>query len=139
MTLVLDASMALAWLFERADQIQAECADKVLSALTSNEVVVPPLWHVETANALLVAERRKIVTEAQVADFVSKLGSLPITTDSAAPAERREVVMALAREHRLTAYDATYLDLALRNGAALATFDGALASAMRNAGGVVFE
>ncbi|WP_416053079.1 type II toxin-antitoxin system VapC family toxin [Cupriavidus basilensis] len=139
MTLVLDASMALAWLFERADQIQAECADKVLSALTSNEVVVPTLWHVETANALLVAERRKVVTEAQVADFVSKLGSLPITTDSAAPAERREVVMALAREHRLTAYDATYLDLALRNGAALATFDGALASAMRNAGGVVFE
>ncbi|WP_458766265.1 type II toxin-antitoxin system VapC family toxin [Cupriavidus basilensis] len=138
MTLVLDASMALAWLFERADQIQAECADKVLSALTSYEVVVPPLWHVETANALLVAERRKVVTEAQVADFVSKLGSLPITTDSAAPAERREVVMALAREHRLTAYDATYLDLALRNGAALATFDGALASAMRNAGGVVF-
>ena len=138
MTLVLDASIALAWLFERADQIQAECADKVLSALTSYEVVVPPLWHVETANALLVAERRKVVTEAQVADFVSKLGSLPITTDSAAPAERREVVMALAREHRLTAYDATYLDLALRNGAALATFDGALASAMRNAGGVVF-
>ncbi|MDR3383001.1 type II toxin-antitoxin system VapC family toxin [Cupriavidus basilensis] len=138
MTLVLDASMALAWLFERADPIQAECADKVLSALTSYEVVVPPLWHVETANALLVAERRKVVTEAQVADFVSKLGSLPITTDSAAPAERREVVMALAREHRLTAYDATYLDLALRNGAALATFDGALASAMRNAGGVVF-
>ena len=71
------------------------------------------------------------------ADFASKLGRLPITTDSAAPAERREVVMALAREHRLTAHDATYLDLALRNGAALATFDGALASAMRNAGGVV--
>lgn len=77
MTLVLDASMALAWLFERADQIQAECADKVLSALTSYEVVVPPLWHVETANALLVAERRKVVTEAQVADFCQQTRQSP--------------------------------------------------------------
>ncbi len=139
MTLVLDASMALAWLFQRVVPAQIDCADRALSALTSYEVLVPALWHVETANALLVAERRNVVTQAQVSDFVARLGRLPITTDAAAPGERREVVMGLAREHRLTAYDATYLDLALRNGAVLATFDVALADAMRNAGGVVFE
>lgn len=52
---------------------------------------------------------------------------------------RRDSVMALAREHGLTAYDATYLDLALCKKAVLATFDLKLANAMRNAGGVVFE
>ncbi|WP_020202955.1 MULTISPECIES: type II toxin-antitoxin system VapC family toxin [Cupriavidus] len=137
-TLVLDASVALAWLFERTEPAQADCAGRVLAALPSCRVLVPPLWHVETANALLVAERRQVVSEAQVADFVAKLGRLPIETDVAAPAERSEVVMGLAREHALTAYDASYLDLALRSGAALATFDVALADAMRRAGGIVF-
>ncbi|WP_233472371.1 type II toxin-antitoxin system VapC family toxin [Cupriavidus respiraculi] len=45
----------------------------------------------------------------------------------------------MAREHSLTAYDATYLDLALRNGAVLATLDKALARAMHHAGGTVFQ
>ncbi|WP_454726588.1 MULTISPECIES: type II toxin-antitoxin system VapC family toxin [Cupriavidus] len=136
--LVLDASMVLAWLFERPEPAQADCADRALSALASCRALVPPLWHVETANALLVAERRRVASEAQVADFVAKLGRLPIETDAAEPAERSEVVMGLAREHALTAYDATYLDLALRHGATLATFDTALAGAMRKAGGIVF-
>lgn len=90
------------------------------------------------ANALLVAERRRIVSQAQVADFTTRLYRLPLITDDAASSARREVVLALAREHNLTAYDATYLDLALRRGAVLATFDRALAQAMRAAGGEVF-
>lgn len=138
-TLVLDASMALAWCFERTCAVEAERASRALDVLTSANVIVPPLWHIETANALLVAERRKVVSEARVSDFVTRLGRLPLRTDSASAADRREVVMALAREHSLTAYDATYLDLALRNGAVLATFDNALARAMRNAGGTVFQ
>lgn len=54
------------------------------------------------------------------------------------PVMRCDLVLALAREHGLTAYDATYLELALRVGAVLATFDGKLADAMRRAGGTVF-
>jgi len=138
MRLVLDASMALAWLFEREQAKEAECASRALSAISETETLVPLLWHTEIANALLAGERRKVVSEAQVIDYLNKLSALPILTDNAAPADRRELVMALAREYKLSAYDATYLDLALRISAVLATFDAKLAAAMRNAGGMVF-
>lgn len=138
MNLVLDASMALAWLFERTKPAELACADRALSVIAESSVYVPALWHTEVGNALLVAERRGVITEAQVADFTTRLYRLPLITDDAAPSARREVVVALAREHKLTAYDATYLDLALRFGAVLATFDAALAGAMRTVGGEVF-
>lgn len=138
MRLVLDASMALAWVFERENTEEADCAERALLALTDAETSVPALWHTEVANALLVGERHRAIKEAQVINYLSRLQALPITTDTAAPALRREVVMALGREHRLTAYDATYLDLALRTGSMLATFDGKLADAARRAGATVF-
>ena len=79
-----------------------------------------------------------MVTEAQVIDYLNRLSALPIVTDNATVVSRRDWVMALAREHQLTAYDAVYLDLALRTNAVLATFDIQLANAMRSAGGTVF-
>jgi predicted nucleic acid-binding protein len=138
MKLVLDASMTLAWLFERTNKKEVACANKVLSILSKTDAYVPSLWHTEVTNALLVAERRKIVTEAQVIDYLNKLSNLPIITDNVIVASRREIIMALARERSLTAYDAVYLDLALRKDAVLATFDVQLANAMRHVGGVVF-
>lgn len=138
MSLVLDASMALSWLFARASREEALTADLALAELAETEAMVPSLWHVEMANALLVGERRKVVSEARVTDYLARLSQLPITTDDVTPSSRREAVMGLARAHRLTAYDATYLDLALRRNAVLATFDTALAKAMRDAGGQVF-
>src|SRR5260364_4569 len=110
---VIDASMALAWLFERSKPEEADCAACLLSSMADVKTVVPTLWHTEIANALLMGERRHVVNEAQV--------------------------MGLAREHKLTAYDATYLDLAFRNGAVLATFDVELAEAVCRAGGTVFS
>jgi len=139
MILVIDASMALAWIFERENPAEADRANRVLESATETEMIVPPLWHTEVANALLVGERRKIVTEAQVIDFLARLDRLPIGTDDVLPAARRDQVMALARENGLTAYDAIYLDLALRTSASLATFDSKLLSAMRRVGGMVFE
>lgn len=138
MKLVLDASMALAWLFQRERMNEAARADQALDILAEGEARVPPLWHAEVVNALLVGERRGVVREASVADYLSRLGRLPILTDEASPAGRQEGVLALARAHGLSAYDATYLDLALRTESALATFDQKLAAAMRAAGGVVF-
>jgi predicted nucleic acid-binding protein len=138
MKLVLDASMALSWIFERIDKKELACSEKVLAALQDTEIYVPSLWHTEVTNALLIGERRKVVTEAQVIDYLNKLSHLPIMTDETSVANRREIVMTLARKHSLTTYDATYLDLALRNNATLATFDMPLANAMRSAGGAVF-
>lgn len=139
MSLVLDASCTLAWLFERTDRSEANRADRLLDAITSETSMVPTLWHCEVCNALLVAERRKAISEAQTADFLARLARLPIDTDATPLAQRREVVIGLGRRFQLGAYDANYLDLALRSGARLASFDKKLLDAMRKAGGQVFE
>ncbi len=137
MSLVLDASMALAWLFVRESPDEAALAERSLDELASGGALVPPLWHSEVVNALLVGERRGVVTAARIADYLGRLARLPIGTDDASPATRREAVLALARAHELSAYDATYLDLALRSNGTLATFDRKMAEAMRRAGGTV--
>jgi predicted nucleic acid-binding protein len=138
MKLVLDASMALSWIFERADKKEATCSEEALAVLPHAEIYVPALWHTEITNALLVGERRKLITEAQAIDYLHKISHLPIVTDEILIANRREIIMALARKYGLTTYDATYLDLALRHEAILATFDLPLANAMTRAGGKVF-
>lgn len=137
-TLVIDASMALAWIYQREKPKESACADRVLATLKHTSVIVPSLFHIEVANALLVGERRKIVTEAQVIDFLTKLKYLPINVDHVSSMDRQEQVMAFAREHNLTAYDATYFELALRFDAVLATFDRALVNAIEHAGGRLF-
>lgn len=137
MSVVLDASVALAWLFTRTDPREAEVADAALELAIAHPLVVPWLWHTAVVNALLVAERRGVVPEARVADFLARLDALPLETDPPGVAARRDAVLALARRWGLTAYDATYLELALRTAATLATFDARLARAYRDAGGTV--
>lgn len=138
MKIVIDASMALAWIFERQKADENACSERMLLSLSEVAVLVPSLWHIEIINALLVGERRKIITEAQSYDFLTKLSHLPIKTDNEPMINNRSVVLAMAREYELTSYDSIYLELALRNNAALATFDLQLANAMRGAGGMIF-
>ena len=121
--------MTTAWCFEEK---AAAAADAVLDHLHSDEGVVPPIWQLEVANVLLVAERRRRITEAQAARFFALLGQLPIRTDTAAT--DMNVVLSVGRRHGLSAYDASYLVLAERLGAPLATLDGELAAAARAAG-----
>jgi predicted nucleic acid-binding protein len=137
-SLVLDASSALAWIFERTDLEERGLADHLLEMLLTDDVLVPALWHAEVANALLVAERRGVVGEARVIDYLHRLSRLPIVTDDVSVSARQELVMALGREHRLSAYDATYLELALRTGSTLASFDGKLLAAARTAGVTIY-
>jgi len=97
------------------------------------------------APALLEGERqsgviwyksfRQSPKEAQVIDYLQRLSRLPIVTDEAEVSHRQEIIMALGRQFQLTAYDATYLELALRTDSTLATFDTKLATAMQQAGG----
>jgi predicted nucleic acid-binding protein len=138
-SLVLDASAALAWIFERVNPSEAAQAERLLADMADQPTWVPSLWYVEVANALLIAERRKVVNEAQVVDFQQRLLQLPIRVDEAAVSSRQEAVIALGRQLQLTAYDASYLELALRKGARLATFDTKLAAAMRGVGGEVYS
>lgn len=134
MSLVLDASVALAWIFERAEPAEAEQANAVLAGLNDQPVVVPALWHAEVLNALIVALRRGAVSLSKVSEYLLKLGRLPITTDATPMFSRHDAIFALARQYALSAYDATYLDLALRTGAAFATFDRRLKQACDSAG-----
>lgn len=134
MSLVLDASVALAWIFERADIAEIEQANTVLIGLSKRATIVPVLWHAEVVNALAVALRRRVVTLSKVSGYLSKLGRLPIETDHTPMSLRNDSILALAHEYALSAYDATYLDLALRTGAAFVTFDRKLMQARDSAG-----
>lgn len=122
---VLDCSMTMAWCFE--DEQDAK-ADAVLSQLESLRAVVPPLWSLEVANVLLVAERRRRLTQVESTRFLELLRSLPIDVDCDTSPRLMDEVLALGRQHRLSAYDCAYLELALRHGEALATLDGDLAT-----------
>lgn len=132
--MVLDASAALAWVFIRADASDAGRAKAILRQLAVDEALVPELWHLEVVNGLAVAEKRGAITTAKATDFLILLDQLPIRTVSASFAPRREPLLSLAREHGLSAYDAAYLDLAVRMRLPIATFDRRLAQACERAG-----
>ncbi len=123
---VLDASVALAWLFrEQADT----GTELLLDQLRSHGARVPTVWWLEIANVLLVSERRGRTTPADAARFVALLRRLPVTVDPTTPERAAFGVLDLARSHRLSSYDAAYLDLALREGLPLATRDNILRKA----------
>ena len=134
--IVVDASVALAWCFP--DEA-SEYADGVLVALEGRTVIVPAIWALEITNALLVGERRKRVRQPDFRRFVELLRGLTITEHSQTIADTVINVLPLAREYGLSAYDAAYLDLAVRQGAPLATLDSALQKAGRSAGINIFK
>ena len=129
--MVLDCSVTVAWCID--DEAAPE-TDALLDRVRDEGAVVPMLWHLELANVLLQAERRGRLSVRDVAARLALLDALPIATDDEAPGRVRDGVLGLARADRLTAYDAAYLELALRTGADLATKDAALAKAARRAG-----
>jgi predicted nucleic acid-binding protein len=124
--LVLDSSIALAWCF--ADEKDAY-ADAIAAELPNLEVVVPALWHLEVANALLMGERWSRSTQADTANWTSFLGTFPVTVDDETIARAWNDTLNLARAQNLSAYDAAYLELALRRGLPLATLDAKLKTA----------
>lgn len=129
MVFVLDASVTMAWCFEDEATM---ATDALLDRLVDDVAIVPALWSLEVANVLLVAERKRRMTEAQAARFVQLLSQLPIRVDPS-PAGVSDV-LAAGRRHGLSAYDATYLVLAEQLGAPLATLDTDLATACAAAG-----
>ena len=129
---VLDCSVTVSWCFEDESN---ETSSAVRDSLASGaEAVVPAHWSLEVSNALLTAERRGRLLRAQSTHFLGLLTRLPITTDPETSSLAFGAIVHLAREHALTPYDAAYLELALRVGAPLATFDQQLAAAAKARG-----
>ncbi len=128
MRFVIDNSVVMAWCFEDEDSGYAE---RVLERLADARAVVPSIWPLEVVNVLLTAERRKRLRRSDVAHFLNLVASLPIAVEPDAPGRVFTEVLSLAREAGLTSYDASYLDLAMREGIPLATQDAALRKAAK--------
>jgi predicted nucleic acid-binding protein len=136
--LVLDASVTVSWLLKRIDPVEIAVAQRSVEYVQRYGARVPAIWPTEIANAILTAERKGISTPAATAKLLADLATLDIQLEPGNhPAIQRSTIN-LARSLNLTAYDATYLELALRTGCSLATFDRQLADAFRRVGGHVF-
>ena len=129
MNFVVDSSFALAWVMK--DEGGPE-TDQVLDSLgQGGKAFVPALWHWEIANGLLNVERQKRATRPEIKGHMLLLQSLPIGVDEAALNQAWIATHLLAQQHRLTSYDAAYLELAIRRGLPLATLDKELAAAAK--------
>jgi predicted nucleic acid-binding protein len=124
MPFVIDASVVVSWALDEDHAV----ADAAAQRLRGDRAIVPSLWWYELRNVLVIGERRRRLAERRTAEFLSKIAQLAITIDQF-PDEPR--LMALARRHRLTVYDAAYLELAVRGALPLTTLDMALANAAR--------
>ncbi len=138
MNFVLDASVALLWLVPETNPAGVDYSTAALKALKESQAVVPSLFALEAANVVAKVESKGIVTEADSQRFICLLGRLNIVTDKATAAHALGDTLNLARRYKLSAYDAAYLELALRSGLPLATLDANLAKAATTAGVQIF-
>jgi len=129
---VLDASVTLAWCFPDESTAGTEAILDMLAG--GAEGIVPSIWPFEVSNALLVGERRKRLTVAQVTSVLRRVAKLPISVDPIQLDRVFEQVLSFARQEQLTEYDAAYLELALRENLPLATLDDRLRRAAAKAG-----
>ncbi|MHB1560117.1 MAG: type II toxin-antitoxin system VapC family toxin [Isosphaeraceae bacterium] len=134
-TLVIDCSVTMAWYFK--DEA-TPYTNAVRAALATERAAVPALWPLEVANVLLMGERRKRSTQAKATKWLHFLSALPIAVDTQTPALAFDPILNLTRSHKLTAYDAAYLELAMRLGVPLAARDDALEKAAAAVGVTLF-
>jgi predicted nucleic acid-binding protein len=129
---VFDASITMAWCFE--DERTAQ-TDALLDQLVTNlPAIVPQIWPLEIANVLVHATRKGRISQAKRRQFLTLLSGAPITVDLRPAPEIFDHVLLLADKHRLTAYDASYLELSMRLGVPLATSDDDLRRAALSVG-----
>ncbi len=123
MSFILDASITAAWALP--DETSS-LADRMLTKAQREGAVAPPLWWYEVRNILVTAERRKRITATDADAFLHHLAQLPVQISALGDGQ---AILRLARAHRLSVYDAAYVELALREQLPLATLDRDLARA----------
>jgi predicted nucleic acid-binding protein len=131
LTVVVDASIALAWALPDEDNV---AVDNVLRANDEAKWIAPSHWPVEVANGLLMAERGKRIDLAHASRSILKLNALEVELDYDGVTNAFNRVLPLARAYGLTLYDALYLELAERLGVRLATLDRELRAAAQTVG-----
>lgn len=134
MSFVLDNSVTMRWFFGDGKPQELAYAGKVLDAMRQDSALVPMTWGLEMANVIVRAEAKALVTEARSGAFLEMLEGVDIEVDAATFAHALSGTLQLARRYKLSAYDASYLELALRLGVPLATLDEDLRKAAKKAG-----
>jgi predicted nucleic acid-binding protein len=130
---VLDASIALSWFLDRPTAKYADHVRQLL--LRGHRAVVPALWQLEIANGFVTAERRGILTSSETAEALQNLDVVRAQAiENAGEAISMRGVLHMARQFQLTAYDAVYLETAVRQQLPLATLDRQLLTAASKAG-----
>ena len=128
---VLDCSILAAWVL--TDEASAE-ADKLLEQVVVQGAIAPSILSFEIMNVLIQAEKRGLITSAQVSAQLSLVGNLPLDIVSDPSSASFSAIVPVAQAHSLTSYDAAYLELAMREGLPLATTDKALRRAASKVG-----
>ena len=134
MSFVLDNSVTMRWFFGDGKPQELAYAGSVLEAMKHTHAQVPMTWGLEVANVIAKAEAKAWVTEARSEAFLAMLRDVDIEVDTATYAHALSDTLQLARRYKLSAYDASYLELALRFGLPLATLDEDLQKAAKKAG-----
>jgi predicted nucleic acid-binding protein len=134
MSFVLDNSVTMRWFFGDGKPQELAYAGKVLDAFRDLSAMVPVTWGLEVANVIARAEAKALVNEARSETFLEMLEELDIDVDAATFHRAFSATLQLARRYKLSAYDASYLELALRKGVPLATLDEDLQKAAKKAG-----
>jgi predicted nucleic acid-binding protein len=137
---VLDASVALSWLLEDVGAGQAYAA-AVFDILRNAgaQAHVPVTWGLELANVIAKSESRSELPPARSQAFLASIEAAPIQFDAVTDAKALHETLELARRYRISSYDASYLELALRSGLPLATLDADLRRAATAAGVKLFR
>ena len=129
---VLDASVALSWFF---DDEFSSYSDSIAEIMPRSQVVVPIVWPLEMANGFLTAFRRGRLPETKAPALIGTINRLRVTIDQGiAPEFLAQATLTVGLAHRVSAYDASYLELAMRRGLPLATQDERLIRAADAAG-----
>jgi len=130
--IVLDTSITMAWCFE--DEAVPYTEELLNWCAAGTTVYVASIWPLEVTNVLLNAQKKGRVNEKQVEEFLDVLLHLPIQVEPVFSERAFQDIRKLAQAHRLTSYDAAYLELAIRRQLPLASLDGDLRKAANAAG-----
>jgi len=136
MSVVIDASVTLAWCFQ--DETTPFTA-AVFRRVEDRGAVVPSIWPLEVANSVLMGRRRNRLSSDEASTFLALLSALPVRVDFISVLDIWSATVGLADAQQITVYDATYLELAIRESLPLATLDRRLQDAARRIGLEVLE
>jgi predicted nucleic acid-binding protein len=139
MRFVIDNSVVMRWLCGDGESADIDYAERILGIMQEDGsvAIAPAVWPLEVGNVIVRAESRNLLPEARSAEFLALLQDMAIEIEFRSTERALTDTLQLARRHKLSTYDASYLELALREGLPLATNDADLRKALERTGGTL--